>query len=187
MVSFQTFQKISTLTLNKIETLAVEVDLGKRKLVVVSIYRPPETSLNETMNDLELILNQLDAEEVLLAGDVNINLLAENSFKQKYLDKILKHNLTQTVQCPTRITVNSSTLIDHVLSNIPTIRSFTTHHCLADHQTVLSVWGYVNPKNENKKEPTRTLTETLKKLHYEKTNSKIFQVNWRKWEIEQKN
>ena len=182
--NLQIFDKISNLSLKKIEAIAVKVQMDHKDIVVVSLYRPPETKMNDSLEDLERILGQLENEEVIISGDININLMVDNYFSQKYLDKLLSHNLTQTVISPTRITPHSCTLIDHVISNIPTIQSFTTHHCLSDHQMVLSVWG--KPKHTLIEPDTNSLG-SHKKLHYEKTNSKIFKVDWKAWVKNQEN
>ena len=62
-----------------------------------------------------------DNQEVYILGDLNINLL----YKEKRLPHGIKaykefcalHNLTQIINSPTRITKNTSTLLDHILTN----------------------------------------------------------------------
>ena len=48
--------------------------------------------------------------EIYLLGDFNINLFQNGKYFQIY-------SLKQLLTCPTRVTCNTSTLIDHILTN----------------------------------------------------------------------
>ena len=171
--------KLNNLRLKGIEIIAAKVFLEESELTLISVYRPPELNIKDTMGDLDLILSQIDDEKVLIGGDLNINLQEKNYFSERYHEILLQHNLQQIVQAPTRITASSCTLIDHVVSNLKDIESFSTHHCPADHQLILSVWG----KKSNKADSNDESGNKVKKrqIHYENTNKNIFKVNWSEW------
>ena len=61
-----------------------------------------------------------NAQDIILLGDVNINLLnhASHSDTGIYLDTLLENGLLPLVSLPTRISNNSATLIDHISTNI---------------------------------------------------------------------
>jgi endonuclease/exonuclease/phosphatase family metal-dependent hydrolase len=54
---------------------------------------------------------------IILMGDFNLNLLQSSYYINKYRNIIYKHGLSQIIQQPTRITYDSATLIDHVITN----------------------------------------------------------------------
>lgn len=87
------------------------------KVAVVSIYRSPSTAVSKCMKDLHDLLSQLflHCKYVMLAGDLNIDLLRSSSSQQHYSDLLVDFQLVQHVQEPTRVSSLSSTLIDHVL------------------------------------------------------------------------
>ena len=61
----------------------------------------------------------LEAKEIIVLGDFNINVLNESSSSNSWHQVTHSFNLTQFVKKPTRITTKSETLIDHAYSNTP--------------------------------------------------------------------
>ena len=61
-----------------------------------------------------------NAQDIILLGDVNINLLNHASLSDTglYFDTLLENGLLPLVSLPTRISNNSATSIDHILTNI---------------------------------------------------------------------
>ena len=55
----------------------------------------------------------LDASEIILLGDFNIDLLKPQT---SWFDIASSYNLVQLVNSPTRITASSKTIIDHIYS-----------------------------------------------------------------------
>ena len=116
---------------DNIEYILLDIFLQNTKPFTVGIfYRPPDK-----YNFLEELNNEfykLDSSnnDIFILGDFNINLLSK---KNKYiLDKnniitcpltklyktfLVSFGLTQILRQPTRITCNSSSLIDHILTN----------------------------------------------------------------------
>ena len=178
---YEPLTKLNKLRLKGIEIIAVKVSLDESELTLISIYRPPELNIKNTMGDLDLILSKIDDEKVLIGGDMNIDVLVKNYFREKYLEILLQNNLEQKVQTPTRITASSCTLIDHVLSNLNNIESLSTYHSPADHQLILSVWGKKSITGSNDKGEEKKGNNKKRQIHYENTNANIFKVNWKKW------
>ena len=85
------------------------------KVVVASIYRSPSTEHHQCAADLHTLLPQLFAcsQYVILASHLNIDLLKRQA---AYSDCLLDFQLVQLVQGPSRVSVLSSTLIDHILT-----------------------------------------------------------------------
>ena len=66
--------------------------------------------------------DKFDAQEVYILGDFNMNLINKSlrlNVPKYYKDFCSLHGLKQIITSPTRVTVNTSTLLDHVLTNSP--------------------------------------------------------------------
>ena len=109
--------------------------MPKSKPVTIGVfYRPPNQA-----NFMELIVKSfsllnLKDNEIYLLGDLNINLLQNGNYIlnrkgmavcqgtvytliNKYQEFCQIFSLNQLITCPTRVTCNTSSLIDHVLTN----------------------------------------------------------------------
>ena len=83
-------------------------------------YRPPKSS-HELFHQFETFLKKADSEynEYYVLGDVHYDLMAANleAHTLKLIDILDIYQLTQLIDEPTRVTENSKTLIDHVITN----------------------------------------------------------------------
>ena len=97
--------------------------LPKTKPILVGIlYRPPDQS--KVLDKLSTAIsrsNTFDNQEAYILGDLNINLIN----KQKHIPNGIKrykefcslYGLEQLISTPTRVTKNSSSILDHILTN----------------------------------------------------------------------
>ena len=120
------------------ESILIEIFLLKSKPVPIGIlYRPPDkygfaNCLERTFSDT----NVFESQECYFIGDININLQSKDKeiFKHKpantnnkeiphltrsYLEFCFTHSLEQIITRSTRITDQTATLIDHILTNSP--------------------------------------------------------------------
>ena len=120
---------------DNLENIFIDLLFPKTKPISIGIlYKPPRQTrfLEQMVTDFEsLELNN----ELYILGDFNIDLLfkgncilnktqkSKNHFTD-FLPEIKKYNefcsiygFKQSINCPTRITCNTSTLIDHILTN----------------------------------------------------------------------
>ena len=108
---------------NEIENIFFDILLPKTTLILVGIvYRPPNQSrFLERLTSAITNTNAFDNQEVYILGDFNINLM--NSKKnvpngiKKYREFCSQHGLKQLITSPTRITMTSTSLLDHILTN----------------------------------------------------------------------
>ena len=144
------------------------------------VYRPPDVNTADTLSDLEKILKEIANENVIITGDLNIDLASPNSLGEKYLELLLSYNLIQFVKAFTRITATSKTIIDHVSSNINTIDTTVCHQSMADHQLILTTWG---KKESSKHEQVNQegKKQQQKHLHYKDTIIKLQNYDWKNW------
>jgi hypothetical protein len=98
------------------------------KALIGVIYRSERIqSSSDWLDSFESLLGHLTVSWdglLLVTGDINIDLLKPNDPLSKMYQSILEiFGLTQHVTKPTRVTQNSKTLIDHIVTNDP--------HCVA--------------------------------------------------------
>ncbi len=148
-----------------------DIFLPKTKPLLIGIlYRPPDQSgfsqnLSNSITNTENFENQ----EVYVLGDLNINPL----YKEKSLPNGIKadqefcalHNLTQIINNPTRITENTSTLLDHILTNsTEKISQFGVLDIgLSDHQII-----FCTRKTKKMKTNTKTFIKIRSLKNYTK-------------------
>ena len=106
-----------------IESIAIEIKVQYLKPILVAfIYRPPDSS-QQWIDIFETLLDKMDATnlQMYILGDFNIHYMFEKKcFKNtKWNNIVLNYGLTQLIKCPTRVSKNSSSIIDHVYSNRP--------------------------------------------------------------------
>ena len=104
------------------ELLWVEVTVGKKKLALGVLYKPPKIPYTVFVNLYECLIGiYAKYEDTLLVGDFNINFSDLQSPGTKFLlDSFIEpFSLKQIVDKPTRITDKSQTLIDLALVSKP--------------------------------------------------------------------
>lgn len=102
------------------EQLWIKLTLKKKKVAIGVIYRPPSTDIPQFLNEFEDILGKIYpvVDEVICAGDFNIDLLNLNSKVTDSFTEILESfKLKQIMDCPTRISKSTSTLLDLIIMN----------------------------------------------------------------------
>ena len=184
---YERIDKINNLQLKKIESVSIKM-ISKEGTctTVIAVYRPPNVSKSDTLSDLEKILKETTIyENVIIAGDLNIDLASPNSLGEKYSELLLSYNLIQYVKAFTRITATSETLIDHVSSNINTIDTTVCHQTIADHQLILTTWGKIE-SSKHEQENKDMKKQQQKHLHYKDTIIKLQNYDWENWLINTK-
>jgi exonuclease III len=85
----------------------------------VCVYRPPDGQFDKFLNKLELVIQKLLKKDKILifCGDWNIDFLHEDGNLKELTDLLLRYNLVNTVQSPTRAMKSTSTLIDVIIIN----------------------------------------------------------------------
>ena len=128
-----------------------------QKLLVGSIYRPPDYA--NFFIEFPVLMEGIwrRRTNIVLLGDFNVNLLpsATNSgdftLKRKFLHQLSKFNLKNVINVPTRITGNSSTLIDLIITSVSHKLS---HHgaCnlgISDHHLIYAAINLRRPRHNS--------------------------------------
>jgi exonuclease III len=95
------------------------IELLIYKLCIVCICKLPDGQFDKSLSKLELVIQKLLMKDkiLILCGDWNIDFLHEDSNQKDLTDLLLRYNLVNTVQSPTRITKSTSALIDVIIIN----------------------------------------------------------------------
>ena len=107
-----------------IELLCLEIMSQNSKSIITCVLsRPPNSSKHLSKSFLETFDKQLsniirENKEVIIVGDINFNYLDESNGKQ-FKELLSLNGFVQAVNGPTRITPNSETLIDVILTSKP--------------------------------------------------------------------
>ena len=117
-----------------------------KSFLICSVYRPPSFNklqfFNYLYDNIELALSL--GLPVMVMGDLNIDCVPEVYNSSNEIFKLCKlFNFKQSVTCSTRVTANTSTLIDVILSNFGKRLKYTSvlPITLSDHYMVYAVIG----------------------------------------------
>ena len=101
------------------EQCYIEIKNNKDKVLVGSMYRPPNTNISDFLETFNYQMNKINntKHECIIGLDHNLDLLKQSRHPktQEFLECILDHNLLPTITKPTRISKTSATLIDNIL------------------------------------------------------------------------
>jgi len=84
-------------------------------LTIATIYRHPKNDLLSFMDVLNKNLEKFKNSKVFLVGDFNNRTVVSNA--STYIDMLLSNGFYPLINIPTRVTENSSTIIDHIITN----------------------------------------------------------------------
>jgi len=86
------------------------------KMVVASVYRSPSVNIKQCIENLSVLFTQLSSHSqyIILAGDLNIDLLQQSKHHTNYIDCLNDFQLKQLITEPSRLCPLSSTLIDYI-------------------------------------------------------------------------
>ena len=118
-------------------------------VVVGTIYRPPNTNLQQFNDNLNELLDSLKSERKIcyILGDFNINLMNCESHCDTniFFNSLISHSFYPVISKPTRITEYSATLIDNIFCNqlafSGNIKSGILCTDISDHFPVFSIFN----------------------------------------------
>ena len=131
----------------ELEAVCLEITKPQSKpFIVTTIYRPPNANA-EFFDHLEKLIKQIDDEnkEMYILGDLNCNLLGKKYLFNMQTNKLNSlyelYQLSQLINEPTRVTMTTSSLIDHVVTNTPEkiSHSGVVHTGISDHSLVYAI------------------------------------------------
>jgi hypothetical protein len=95
------------------------VKLVNFKIVIICIYRNPNSDIQILLDNLEIILEYLDNknDQVIIIRDLNINFLKDNSDKKKLEMLLNMFGLQAVINIPPRIYNETKSAIDRIILN----------------------------------------------------------------------
>ena len=160
---------------------ALFVKIPKLKLIIGELYRIPNTPYGPFLNCVEKLItlsNELQC-ELVIGSDCNLDLLKNDTHKGTgaFVDLLSSNNLLPTVTIPTRLTSDTSTLIDNIFCSIKLLEeseTFVFKTDISDHYPcMLSFAINVHRKTEQ--------TFTYRKMNDEiisQINNHLEHENW---------
>ena len=108
-----------------IECIFIEIDplcAGDKAVVIGAVYRPPNTNIASFLDDhLTPLLSHplLRSKHCYILGDFNVNLLNYETHQPtaNFIDIMFESSFIPLINRPTRISMNSATLIDNIFTN----------------------------------------------------------------------
>ena len=181
-------------TYKTLEAIAVDVKIGRQDILILSIYRPPNSSKKESKtcgNYLERVESELNSicqwacfkkKTVIIVGGLNLDRLRLDRSEGKILRDLEEVNdLHCLINEPTRVTANSQTLIDVMLTN----NSDLFKNCgvynleISDHSMI-----YGEMTEKVKKHTTKTLVHRqTKTTDFDNFNKDLLDAPWHVGEI----
>ena len=164
-----------------VECIWLEITYPKTKSFLIGIiYRPPDTSdylppnFNNLLDDV-LTLISVEGKELSLLGDINCNYLdKKNNVEVKSIFTL--YGLNQLITVATRVTENTSTLIDVILTNEPSrVTMSTVIPCdISDHNII----GYVRKINFQRFPAKLKSHRDYKKYDVNEFRKDVKSINW---------
>ena len=116
---------------------------------ICCIYRPPD--FGGFYDIFRPILERISVnrKNVIITGDFNSNMLDNFGNGKKFKDPLQLAGFNNIIKSPTRVTENSSTVIDLICTNNPTkiISSGVIDICIADHKFIYSSFKLIKSRN----------------------------------------
>ena len=135
------------------EDLWFEVQFPGRtdRYIIAVIYRHPKNNVNiflDALDDKLQILNN-NRRKVILMGDLKVDLNSDSSRRAVYVNLIESNAFSSLITQPTRVTADSQTIIDHILTNDneSVITPGVFLYKLADHYAIYCSITYPKFKN----------------------------------------
>ena len=172
-LSYKILKQYSVFSERIFESLFIELSLANNKKIVIgSIYRPgtvsPGMTFTEQFTQFSEILSTLLAdisseyEHVFIYGDFNLNILdLSNKFIADYVETIFSYGFLQLITRPTRVSGNSATLLDHILTNstVNCHNSYILCSRLSDHFPVIHQIDFKKEKTKPKSFESRNFSQ----------------------------
>ena len=164
------------------EFCSVEVKTENSKLLLLSIYRPPNGNSTQFCKEINELMNMVKGnhDHIIVGLDHNLDLLKLHihSSTLKFFEDMLDLELYPCITRPTRITKSSATLIDNIfVSGLlhDTMTASIVTCDLSNHLPCKVVLGGVRPlKNSLRKKELRRLSNK----NIQKIADGLTSINW---------
>ena len=148
------------------ECITVEICMGKQKNIICScVYRAPDSSIEQFKDSMEVLFASCDQKVTFICGDYNIDLMnpKKHRMTEEFVNSMYSLSLYPLITKPSRITVDSATVIDNIFTNYMEngLVSGLLMTDISDHLPVFVIHGcdYVKEKDNHTTQYRRIRTE----------------------------
>ena len=148
-----------------IESVFVEIyNNNNPGIIVGSIYRPPDQSVDIFLDRLLSVFSIVNREKKIMyfVGDYNINLLnvGKVQYVDNFLNLLLSHHMYPLIDQPTRITDDTASLIDNIITNdVDSVESGIFITDISDHLPVYCISQSDIQSHQTLNQPSRTISD----------------------------
>ena len=161
------------------ENIWVEIEVGKRKIVVGVLYKAPNIPYSIFSQCVEAFIKiYSDYDNVVLLGDINVDMLDMDCASTKFFTEnfIEPLSLSQVITKPTRITKTSKTLIDHAIVTNP--KNVLIADCvdtgISDHHLIFLAYAL----KKTKIKPYTVTVRDFKRINWETFYKDLEEYPW---------
>ena len=137
MHSSLNYSRINNISLINAESIWLKLNLMNQTIIMGVVYRKPGTNFEEFKQEFEFVLQNLNLDKKLtiIMGDFNVDLTSDEEKSRELIRLTESYGLVQLIKTATRVTNTSSTLIDHIYTNISSycIKSGCIEAGISDH------------------------------------------------------
>ena len=169
---------------DNLESVFIEIDkcvYGTRIIVVAVLYRAPAGNVEEFLMHMELLLTTLSRENVsiYMMGDYNLNILNADKHRltAEFIDMMFSYHMMPLINKPTRINLQSSTLIDNIFSNGIVDETFFNGILCTDISDHLPIFT-INVSNQIKDKSCSVKRRVYSKSNIDKFQNSLKAKNW---------
>ena len=173
----------SMTNINTFEHMTVVLLCSNQKILISSIYRPPNTPESEFIDEYSKFvcnLKRLDNKGIIIGLDHNLDLLksSKHAPTDRFLNTNLSLNLILTITRPTRITKNTATLIDNIFISQNWLGNYASG-VLIDHiSDHLPSIATIKNLQLSKKEPVTITSRDTRQKNVTALKASLNSVNW---------
>ena len=171
---------------NDVESLCIEIHHKKDTNILFGVMcRPPngDMTIFEKFCENLLSANNKTSKNIIFAGDLNINVFDYDSKKkvQHFLSSMFQYNMIPSINEPTRVTRNTATAIDHIITN--TVISGIQHRSGITKTDISDHFLIVFALNTCEKSKPEDKVQFIYKYIYEEEQIELFkhelsQIEW---------
>lgn len=171
--------QIDKINLETADCVHLKITLADNTLFeILGIYRFHEFSPNQFSDELDKCLKLIKNKNMIICGDMNINLLNSTNCVNNYLMIMANHGLSCKINEATRIKNNSQSLIDHIFirSNVnmqTDVKTWIIDSQIVDHfMTAVAI--------KQNRSPVKSATQSSNvRLDFQRLNKAISNADWR--------
>lgn len=145
-LKYQIVESMTTAIKDVCECVTVEIEMEKMKNILIScVYRDHDSSIGEFREAFEAMLPNTEHKIAFYCGDYNINFLNPKKLTDinEFIDGIYSKTFYPIITKPSRITTQSATLIDNILTNnlANNLEAGLLLNGISDHLPVFVIYG----------------------------------------------